>query len=88
MSDMAPNISGNRVVDQQRTLTLLEEALLFASEVLKPGGDLLLKAFQGEGIDRFTKELRARFGVVKTLKPKASRPESREIYLLARNYGM
>lgn len=88
MSDMAPNITGNRAIDQPRTLALLEEALLFAREVLKPGGDLLLKAFQGEGIDVFTRELRQHFATVKTLKPKASRSESREIYLLARSYGM
>jgi 23S rRNA (uridine2552-2'-O)-methyltransferase len=88
MSDMAPNISGNRAIDQPRTLALLDEALLFAREVLRPGGDLLLKAFQGEGIDAYTRELRAHFKTVKTIKPKASRPESREIYLLARNFGM
>jgi 23S rRNA (uridine2552-2'-O)-methyltransferase len=88
MSDMAPNISGNRAIDQPRMLGLLDEALLFAREVLRPGGDLLLKAFQGEGIDVFTRELRAHFKTVKTVKPKASRPESREIYLLARAYGM
>ena len=88
MSDMAPNISGNRAVDQPRMLGLLDEALVFATEVLRPGGDFLAKAFQGEGIDAFTRELKSRFGVVKTLKPKASRPESREIYLLARHYGM
>jgi 23S rRNA (uridine2552-2'-O)-methyltransferase len=88
MSDMAPNISGNRAIDQPRTLALLEEALAFATEVLKPGGDLLLKAFQGEGIDSFTRDLRRHFATVKTLKPKASRPESREIYLLARTYRM
>lgn len=88
MSDMAPNISGNRAIDQPRMLGLLDEALLFAREVLKPGGDLLMKAFQGEGIDVFTRELRSHFKTVKTIKPKASRPESREIYLLARAYGM
>lgn len=88
MSDMAPNISGNRAIDQPRTLALLDEALLFAREVLRPGGDLLLKAFQGEGIDAYTRELRSHFKTVKTIKPKASRPESREIYLLARNFGM
>ena len=88
MSDMAPNISGNRATDQPRTVALLEEAMLFATEVLKPGGDLLVKAFQGEGIDEFTRDLRRHFATVKTLKPKASRPESREIYLLARTYGM
>jgi 23S rRNA (uridine2552-2'-O)-methyltransferase len=88
MSDMAPNISGTREMDQPRSLALLEEAVLFAKEVLRPGGDLLLKAFQGEGIDSFTRELRAQFKTVKTIKPKASRPESREIYLLARSFGM
>jgi len=88
MSDMAPNISGNRATDQPRSVALLEEAMLFATEVLKPGGDLLVKAFQGEGIDEFTRDLRRHFATVKTLKPKASRPESREIYLLARTYGM
>jgi len=88
MSDMAPNISGNRAMDQPRTVALLEEALLFATEVLKPGGDLLVKAFQGDGIDAFRRDLRRHFATVKTIKPKASRPESREIYLLARTYGM
>ena len=88
MSDMAPNMTGNRVMDQPRSLALLEEALAFGNEVLKPGGTLLLKAFQGEGIDEFVKALAARFGSVKRIKPKASRAESREIYLLARNHGM
>jgi 23S rRNA (uridine2552-2'-O)-methyltransferase len=88
MSDMAPNISGNRAIDQPRTLALLDEALVFAREVLRSGGHFLAKAFQGEGIDGFTRELKAHFKVVKTLKPKASRAESREIYLLARSFGM
>jgi 23S rRNA (uridine2552-2'-O)-methyltransferase len=88
MSDMAPNMSGQRAVDQPRTIALLEEALLFATEVLRPGGDLLVKAFQGEGIDALVREQKSRFQTVKTIKPKASRPESREIYLLARNLGM
>jgi 23S rRNA (uridine2552-2'-O)-methyltransferase len=88
MSDMAPNISGNRTMDQPRSLALLDEALVFAREVLRPGGDLLVKAFQGEGIDAFTRDLKRDFKIVKTLKPKASRPESREIYLLARRFGM
>lgn len=88
MSDMAPNISGNRAIDQPRSMGLIEEALVFAREVLRPGGDFLCKAFQGEGIDAFVKELRASFKTVKIIKPKASRPESREIYLLARTFGM
>ena len=57
MSDMAPNISGNRAMDQPRSMALLDEALVFAREVLRPGGDFLVKAFQGEGIDAFTREL-------------------------------
>jgi 23S rRNA (uridine2552-2'-O)-methyltransferase len=88
MSDMAPNMSGNRTIDQPRSLALLDEALAFAREVLRPGGDLLFKAFQGEGIDALTRELKRDFRTVKTLKPKASRSESREIYLLARSFGM
>jgi 23S rRNA (uridine2552-2'-O)-methyltransferase len=88
MSDMAPNISGNRTIDQPRSMALLDEALAFTREVLRPGGDFVVKAFQGEGIDGFTRELKRHFRMVKTLKPKASRPESREIYLLARSFGM
>lgn len=88
MSDMAPNISGTRAMDQPRSMALVELALVFAEEVLKPGGNLLLKAFQGEGVDAFVLQLKGRFAIVKRLKPKASRAESREIYLLARNYGM
>jgi 23S rRNA (uridine2552-2'-O)-methyltransferase len=85
LSDLAPNMSGQRAVDQPRSIALLEEVLLFATEVLRPGGDLLLKGFQGEGIEAFVRELKSRFQTVKTIKPKASRSESREIYLLARN---
>ena len=88
MSDMAPNISGNWAIDQPRSMALIEEALLFARETLKPGGDFLTKDFQGEGVDVFVRELRQSFKTVKTIKPKASRPESREIYLLARSFGM
>jgi 23S rRNA (uridine2552-2'-O)-methyltransferase len=85
MSDMAPNISGNRAIDQPRSMALADEALAFAREVLRPGGHFLVKVFQGEGVDAFTRELKACFKSVKTIKPKASRSESREIYLLARS---
>lgn len=88
MSDMAPNMTGTRAMDQPRSVALLEEAFAFADEVLGPGGTLLLKAFQGEGIDEFVRTLGTRFGSVKRVKPNASRAESREIYLLARNHGM
>jgi 23S rRNA (uridine2552-2'-O)-methyltransferase len=88
MSDMAPNISGNSTIDQARSIGLAEDALLFAAEVLNRGGDFLVKLFQGEGFEEFVKQVRTRFRVVRLIKPKASRAESREIYLLARQYGM
>src|SRR5690606_17201217 len=88
MSDMAPNISGTRAIDQPRSIGLAEEALLFATEVLVLGGAFLVKLFQGEGFPEFVQRAKEVFGSVKLLKPKASRPESREIYMLARNYGM
>jgi 23S rRNA (uridine2552-2'-O)-methyltransferase len=88
MSDMAPNLSGNRTMDQPRSMALVEAACEFAESALKQGGDFLAKAFQGVGFDEFVRHARSRFGTVKVLKPKASRPESREIYLLARAYRM
>lgn len=88
MSDLAPNISGNRAIDQPRSLALVEAAALFAEEVLNPGGAFLTKLFQGEGQKELEDRLRVRFGRLKRLKPKASRPESREIYLLACDYRM
>ena len=88
MSDMAPNISGNRAVDQPRSIALAEHALEFARTVLRPGGSLLIKLFQGAGVDDFVQDLRTSFATVRTLKPRASRAESREIYVLARNYAM
>ena len=88
LSDMAPNLSGMKAVDQPRAALLAELALECAREVLRPGGDLLLKMFQGEGFDPLLAELRAAFAKVVVRKPKASRPRSREVYLLARNYRL
>ncbi len=88
MSDMAPNISGMKAIDQPRAIYLGELALLLAHEVLTPGGDLLVKAFQGEGFDAFLGTLRAGFGKVLIRKPESSRARSREVYLLARNYHL
>ncbi|SEO71313.1 23S rRNA (uridine(2552)-2'-O)-methyltransferase RlmE [Aquisalimonas asiatica] len=84
MSDMAPNLSGMNAVDQPRAMHLAELALEFARGHLKPGGDFLVKTFQGEGFDAYLKELRGGFGRVMTRKPSASRDRSREVYLLAR----
>jgi 23S rRNA (uridine2552-2'-O)-methyltransferase len=86
LSDMAPNASGVKAVDQPRGMYLAELALDFSRQCLRPGGDLLVKAFQGEGFDQFLKDLRAIFTAVAPRKPQASRPRSAEQYLLARNY--
>lgn len=86
ISDMAPNISGMKAVDQPRAMYLAELALDLAEQVLRPGGDLLIKAFTGEGLDAFKRQLRARFGKLQVRKPRASRPRSPEIYLLARDF--
>lgn len=84
MSDMAPNLSGIDAVDQPRAMHLAELALEFSAEVLKPGGDLLLKLFQGSGFQELVREIRRQFETVKLRKPEASRARSAEVYLLAR----
>jgi len=86
ISDMAPNTSGIKAVDQPRGMYLAELALDFARRCLRPGGDFLVKVFQGEGFDSFLKDLRVAFATVAPRKPKASRARSAEQYLLARNY--
>jgi 23S rRNA (uridine2552-2'-O)-methyltransferase len=88
LSDMAPNMSGIDAVDQPRSMHLAELALEFADRVLAPGGDVLVKLFQGAGFDELIRDARGRFGRVATKKPKASRTRSPEIYLLARQFGM
>jgi len=84
MSDMAPNISGMKAVDQPRAMYLAELALDLARKVLNKDGVFLTKVFQGEGFDEYLRELRSNFKSVTVRKPKASRPRSREVYLLAR----
>ncbi len=88
MSDIAPNITGTRVVDQPRSMYLVELALDLARRVLKPGGNFVCKVFQGEGIDEFVIDTRKSFKRVKVMKPKASRAGSREVYLVARNFQL
>jgi len=82
LSDMAPNLSGMSAVDQPRAMYLAELALAFARDWLKPGGDFLVKVFQGEGFDPFLAECRQAFDKVSIRKPAASRPRSREVYVL------
>jgi 23S rRNA (uridine2552-2'-O)-methyltransferase len=86
ISDMAPNISGMKSVDQPRAMYLAELALDLARKVLSPGGAMLVKAFEGEGMEAFRRELQISFKTLVTRKPKASRPSSREVYMLAKNY--
>lgn len=86
LSDMAPNVSGT-AADQPRVLYLCELALELAREVLKPGGSLVVKIFQGEGFDAYLAELRRSFQRVASRKPKSSRPQSRELYLVAKGFS-
>lgn len=88
LSDMAPNISGVDSADAAASSYLAELALEFAVRCLKRGGGLLVKAFQGAGYEAYLRGLRTQFGTVAVRKPRASRPRSREVYLLARDYGV
>ncbi len=86
ISDMAPNMSGLAAVDMPRAMFLSELALDLAGRVLRPGGDFLIKVFQGEGFDVFHKSVRQVFDKVQMRKPLASRDRSREQYLLGRGF--
>jgi 23S rRNA (uridine2552-2'-O)-methyltransferase len=86
LSDMAPNISGIDAADQAASLHLCELALEFAKQHLKPQGAFVVKVFQGEGFDAYLKAVREVFGSVSIRKPKASRPRSSEVYLVAKNF--
>ena len=84
ISDIAPNISGIDSADQASSMYLVEIALDFARQVLKPKGDFVAKVFQGAGSDAFVKDLRTSFDKVLVRKPAASRPRSREVYVVAK----
>ncbi|WP_374089357.1 23S rRNA (uridine(2552)-2'-O)-methyltransferase RlmE [Methylomicrobium lacus] len=86
MSDMAPNMSGSKGVDQPRALYLGELALEMAQAVLAKDGVFLVKLFQGEGFEAYCKQVQQAFAKVLIRKPKASRPRSNEVYLLARGF--
>jgi 23S rRNA (uridine2552-2'-O)-methyltransferase len=88
LSDMAPNMAGIDAVDQPRALYLAELALEFCERVLAPGGDVLVKLFQGAGFEELVRGTRRRFARVVLKKPKASRARSPEIYMLARQFRM
>lgn len=84
LSDMAPNLSGVATVDQARSIHLCELALDFAVRHLKPGGQFLVKVFQGEGFMAFRQQMESAFASVQVRKPKASRDRSAEVYLLGK----
>lgn len=86
ISDMAPNISGVDVADQAASMYLVELALDMACNVLKTKGDFVVKVFQGEGFDDYVKNTRQHFDKVAIRKPDASRPRSREVYLVGKGF--
>ncbi len=86
ISDMAPNMSGISAVDQPASMYLVELALDFVQKTLVRDGSFVCKVFQGEGFDQFLKVCRASFASVASRKPGASRPRSRELYLVARGF--
>ena len=86
LSDLAPNTTGVKWLDHERSLELARKALETASGILKPGGRFLVKIFQGEGFDLFRRDLETRFQRVALEKPRSSRSESREVYLVGLGY--
>ena len=83
LSDMAPNMSGQLSVDQPKSMHLAELALDIAIKMLMPNGYFVVKVFQGDGFDAYVQIARQTFKKVAIKKPKASRPRSKEVYLLA-----
>jgi len=83
LSDMAPNMSGQLSVDQPKSMYLAELALEIAIKMLMPNGYFVVKVFQGDGFDAYVQIARQTFKKVAIKKPKASRPRSKEVYLLA-----
>ncbi|WP_192563475.1 23S rRNA (uridine(2552)-2'-O)-methyltransferase RlmE [Pseudomonas gozinkensis] len=86
ISDMAPNMSGTPEVDMPKAMFLCELALDLAERILKPGGNFLIKIFQGEGFDTYLKDARKKFDKIQMMKPDSSRGSSREQYMLAWGY--
>ena len=87
LSDMAPNISGIRTVDQARAMDLADICLDYCQRWLRRGGALTIKSFQGEGLDTWVATLRKSFAKVNVTKPRASRSESREVFVVAQGFG-
>ena len=86
VADASPKLSGQRSYDQARAVALGEQALAFACAVLKPGGNFVVKSFQGEDFSEFLAEVRTKFRSARTFQAKASRKGSREIYIVGKNF--
>ena len=86
LSDLSPNTSGIKWLDHQRSLDLNQRALELGFLILKKGGAVVLKIFEGEGTKDFIKRMKERFDQVQMHKPKSSRRESPEIYLIGRGF--
>jgi len=86
VSDMAPEMSGDKLVDQMRMIRLNEMTLFFARQYLRDGGDILMKTFMGEGYDAFRRDLGSSFRKIKNIKPAASRKTSSEFFLLGASF--
>lgn len=86
VSDMAANTTGNPSLDHLRIMNLVEEAFLFATEILKDGGSFVAKIFQGGTEAKLLAEMKKYFKVVKHAKPPASRKESSEFYVIATGF--
>lgn len=86
ISDMSPNLSGVSTKDQYASMYLVELALDMARNVLKPGGSFCAKVFQGVGYEEYVKDVRSSFGKFVVRKPAASRPRSREVYIVAKGF--
>lgn len=86
LSDIAPRTTGNKWVDQQQSLNLARRVLELAVQLLERGGNLYVKVFEGEDFKEYVESVRKRFKTVKIVKPKSSRTESREVFVLGTNF--
>ncbi|MCX6699047.1 MAG: RlmE family RNA methyltransferase [Methanomicrobiales archaeon] len=86
VSDASPKLSGQRTYDQARAINLGENALIFAEKILKPGGNFVVKSFQGQDFNTLLYQVRDHFLSVRTFHPKSSRKGSTEIYIVAKNF--
>jgi 23S rRNA (uridine2552-2'-O)-methyltransferase len=86
LCDASPKLSGHRSYDQARAMALAEDALAFACRILKPGGNFVVKTFQGELFKEYYDDVKTRFWSVKAYRTRASRKGSTETYIIAKNF--